>query len=584
MHQARPLTTPASCAMVSVVTTLRNLLMMGLWSTATGCDPASPEPLKHLPHPGGDSAAPQDTGSDDTGQDSPSPQDTGTPDTGSGPSDTGTDDTGTDDTGELPGCDAPLVLAGSAFVAPSAEWWGELMSTLLCGGPVTDGEVLRVGLFHESPPAGPTAAILGDLEAVLLASGAAEVESYMVSGAEDADAITSAVDSLDAAVLVPDSAGEAYDAWNDTALEAALTRLHVERGGGIAGLGEGAMLLAGSSLAGGQDYLSTHVMIDGHTTELADLSDGGSALHDDFLPWVPDATVDVQFTSLGRLVRLVGALARRVDEAPDTRAWGIGLDQNSALIIQDGTATVTGPGTVSVIRPGPDSELSRARWQPLTWTDLDMDRLTAGWQFDLTTGTVATTVPPDGSEAVEPLDVAPIISTEDWHVSGHLPDEEAGFGVVVQRTASTYATATGTAEVTMPTVLGMLDADFHDAQALNHEALYRALYDHLGHIGVLVTYQGRLEHDATAPGILRFTWNTPVPSRVDPEMLLERWEPSHVVVDTLSVRWRSLSEATSPHSSAIHPAGLIGMKLHLLAGSDSGGWIYDLSTRRPSGP
>jgi hypothetical protein len=260
------------------------------------------------------------------------------------------------------------------------------------------------------------------------------------------------------------------------------------------------------------------------------------------------------------------------------------MDAQSGLIIQDGIATVVGPGSVTLMRPTDESVLGRTHWAPLTWTNLDLDRMTEGWRFDLETAAVDTSLAPDGAEPVDWSDATPTSPAEDWHLSGHLPEEEVGFGTVVQRSMSTFETSAGTAEVIMPGLLGMLDADFFEVQAVNHEALYRALYQHIGHTGVLVTYQGRLAHLGTTTGDLRFTWNTPVPSRDDPDMLLERWEPTHVVVDTHAVSWRSLSDTASLYSSAIHPAGLIGMKLHLLAGSDGDGWAYDLSSHTPVRP
>jgi cyanophycinase-like exopeptidase len=519
-----------------------------------------------------DTAVPTDSGSGDTSETTQEPEDTG-------PTDSGRPDTGD----PPPDCAPPVVLAGSHQVLASEAWWTALLETLGCrGGEIGGGDVLEVGILTEAMP--PDATIHAGLQAALEEAGFTSVRWFVASTPEEVATAADAIGELDAALLVPISAGDAYDAWNDTPLEEALYALSTERGGGIGGLGEGAMLLAGISLAGGQDYLSTHVMIDGHTTELDDASDGGSALHDDFLGLVPGAIVDVQMTGLGRLVRLAGAMARYTDETPDAEVWGIGLDAQSGLILQDGVGTVVGPGTVSVIHTTPESILGRGHWSPLTWTSLALDRLTAGWRLDVATGLVDTSHPPADAEAIDWTIEPPAVMAIDWQISGHLPEEEDRFGVMVTRSSSTFETTTGTAEVTLPGLIGMLDADFYEMQAVNHEALYRALHDHLGHTGVLVTYQGRLEHHADSEGRLRLTWNTPVPSRDDPEMLLERWEPSHVVVDTSEVSWRSLGVSASAHSSAIHPAGLIGLKLHLLAGSDSDGWIYDLTTRTPVRP
>ena len=564
--------------MVNAVRCLLRALLISTLAPCLSCTTSTQKPLTYHPHPpqtGSDTAQPDsgslsdrtDTGSEDTAED--------------------VDTAGQEDTGIVERCAVPIVLTGSEFIgapASSPGWWDDLLDTLICRGDVTASGDLRAGIFYEAERTGPSATLLVELEEALLERGVDDVQPFLVAGPDDAAAALEDVDSLDVAILFPVTPGDAYDAWNDSALEDALQRLHAERGGGILGMGPGAMLLAGSSLAGGQDYLSTHVMIDGHTTELDDLSTGGSALHDDFLPMVAAATIDTRFTELGRLVRLVGALARRADEAPEERIWGIGLDTYSGLIVRGDEATVIGPGTVSLIRPTSDSVLSREHWEPLTWTHLEYDRLTAGWVIDLESGSVDISRPPASAEPVEWSAEPYGLTDADWQVNGHLPEEEVHFGTMVERSEFTFSTTVGTADVTLPGVLGMLDADFFETQALNHEALYSALYEHIGHTGVLVTYQGRLEQRASEPGVLRFSWNTPLQSRDDPDMLLERWEPCHVVVDTHAVSWRSLSEITSAHSSAIYPSGMLGMTLHLLAGSDGDGWTYDIAAHAPVSP
>jgi cyanophycinase-like exopeptidase len=551
------------------------LLFSGCTNTSKATDPdGTGAAITHLDTASSDSGTPE-TGSPDT--------DTGTPDTGTldtGASDSGASDTGTPDTGTAASCSPAIVLRGHGDGLPE-PWWIETLATLGCsGGDVGGDSALRVVVLTESAESDTSESMVE----VLTLAGFDEVDIQVITSPGGLSRAAEAVQEADAAVLAVVSAADAYDGWNSTSLEDALWQLHTERGGGLGGVGEGAMLLAGISLAGGADYLSTHVMIDGYTEELDDLSDGTSALKTDFLPLVPDAIVDIEMTRLGRLTRLVGAMARSADEGPAGRVWGIGLDARAALVIQDEMAEVAGTGTVTLIRPTEASQLERARWAPLTWTHLSMDRLTAGWRFSLETGEVDTELPPEGAEAVTWDGVLPTYPETDWEVNGHLTPEESAFGTVVTRTSAHYGTAAGTDSVTLPHVLGMLDADFYETQSVNHESLYRALYDHIGHVGVLVTYQGRLEQHPGAPGELRFTWNTPVPSREDPGWLLERWEPSHVVVDSSQVQWRALGPEASAFSSAMNPAALVGLQLHILAGSDSGGWVYDLDARSPTRP
>jgi hypothetical protein len=176
------------------------------------------------------------------------------------------------------------------------------------------------------------------------------------------------------------------------------------------------------------------------------------------------------------------------------------------------------------------------------------------------------------------------MSAVDWHVDGHQVEHEERFGWVIARDEDGFDTRSGMDTPVLEDVIGILDANFLETLAINQEAVFRGLYDHIGSVGVMVTYQGRLEHRADDAGVVRFSVNPYVEARPEPPSSHGgRPDPSHVVVDSTAVRWRTLSTVPSAYDlsgDTLFPAGLVGMQLHLLANSDGTGWVYDLHTRQ----
>jgi cyanophycinase-like exopeptidase len=445
---------------------------------------------------------------------------------------------------------------------------------------------VRLGIISDISAADPDADYLVVLSEYFLWLGADAVDVMYVDSIEAADdpAIATTLASLDAVFLAPKSAADAYDWWNDTAIETGLVAVWSDKGGGLGGTGPGAVLLAEHALAGGMDLISTDIMGDAHTEFLDDLSDGGSAIHSDFIAGVPNTLVDTSFTGLGKLVHMAGALARLVDETGLEGAVGLGIDESTGVVIEDGSALVIGDAGVALVRATPSSVLIRESEEPLIWTHLLLDRLTEGWRFDVASGEVDEADPPPGAESVAWDSTITEMSAEDWHVDGHEVEHEERFGWVVARDEEGFDTRSGIDTPILEDVVGILDANYIDTLAINQEAVFRGLYDHIGCVGIMVTYQGRLEHRADDAGVVRFTVNPYVDVRPEPPSSHGgRPDPTHVVMDTTGVRWRTLSTVPSaydPSGATLYPAGLVGMQLHLLANSDGTGWVYDLHTRQ----
>ncbi len=96
--------------------------------------------------------------------------------------------------------------------------------------------------------------------------------------------------------------------------------------------------------------------------------------------------VDQHFDRQARL----GRLARAVAVSPDAR-FGYGIDENTALVVDLGssTATVSGPGTVTVLD---DLEARRSAGQVFHVEGLKLSLATAGDTIDLVTGAVTPAV------------------------------------------------------------------------------------------------------------------------------------------------------------------------------------------------
>ena len=221
---------------------------------------------------------------------------------------TSTDPTETAETGDSGTTPADpvgvLVLGGGgtegALDAPGSWSW-DLYTALFEGGDINgDGRI--------------TAAVLSVwdedewMPAYLVAVGADEAFNLNADTPEAVEAAAVAVAAVDAVFIKGGDQGAYYDAWNGTALEDAILAVHAA-GGGIGGTSAGAMSQSEWAIAGSANFDSFQVLGDSRTDAMDDVSDGGTGIHNDFLPLLPDTLVDTHFTERARLGRLAGALA-----------------------------------------------------------------------------------------------------------------------------------------------------------------------------------------------------------------------------------------------------------------------------------
>jgi cyanophycinase len=437
-----------------------------------------------------------------------------------------------------------VVLAGGGSegdLGDETAWSARLYRELLSGGDVTGDDRVVVAVLSTLRED----EWLLDYFAWL---GADEATNVFVPDREAAEGAP--LDGIDAVFLKGGDQGWYYDEWNDTALERGLRRVRRD-GGGVGGTSAGAMSMAGVALAGGEDLVSADVLGDACTRYLDDASDGGSGLHDDFLAFLPGLVVDTHVTVRGRLGRMVGTLARAVDDGEDVRGV-LGLDERTGLVVDGDEARVVGVGAVKLVTPSAEAPV-RACGRPLAWAGLGLDVLVDGWSLRPSTLEVTPGPRADLAPVLEPAAEG---GAGDWWVDGDVPSHEARFGWVVDRYPRTFDTHPGTASVVLPGTVGIVDAHDTDRRGPGEEALLAALAAHPGASGFLVGAGGRLER----------TGRSVVYADGD------RGELATLVVDAGAVSAVDQSPEPSTVDDSFPAAGLQGLGLHVLSTSDDRTW------------
>lgn len=154
------------------------------------------------------------------------------------------------------------------------------------------------------------------------------------------------------------------DMIRGTPLERQLHRLHA-RGGVIAGTSAGASMMGASMMVGGPSEQSYRI---GDLTMTAGLG------------LIHGVVIDQHFAERGRIGRLLGAIAAQPEDI------GIGIDEDTAIIVEGGCFTVVGAGGVTIVDAS-GASLPRASNDPASRTlsirDVRLHLLSAGDAFDL---------------------------------------------------------------------------------------------------------------------------------------------------------------------------------------------------------
>jgi cyanophycinase len=150
----------------------------------------------------------------------------------------------------------------------------------------------------------------------------------------------------------------------DTPLEARIREIY-EAGGVIAGTSAGASVMCETML------------VKGHSEESYRIGDLQMAPG---LGLIRGVIIDQHFAERGRIGRLLGAVAQ------NPRVLGIGIDEDTAIVVEDGHFRVLGSGAVYVADGAgiTHSNIAEARSEdPLSLYDVRLHVLSAGDAFDL---------------------------------------------------------------------------------------------------------------------------------------------------------------------------------------------------------
>ncbi len=150
----------------------------------------------------------------------------------------------------------------------------------------------------------------------------------------------------------------------DTPIEQRVREIH-EHGGLIAGTSAGASMMSETMLVKGTS---------GESYKIGDLHMAPG------LGLVRDVIIDQHFAERGRFGRLFGAVAH------NPRELGIGIDEDTALVLQDGRFEVIGNGCVYIVDGAGVTYSNIAEARPeraLSMYDIRLHVLSAGDTFDL---------------------------------------------------------------------------------------------------------------------------------------------------------------------------------------------------------
>ncbi|HWW55502.1 MAG TPA: cyanophycinase [Sphingopyxis sp.] len=152
----------------------------------------------------------------------------------------------------------------------------------------------------------------------------------------------------------------------DTPLESAVRDLHA-RGGVIAGTSAGASAQSETMLIGGSD---------GESYRIGELHMAPG------LGLIPSVIIDQHFAERGRIGRLLGAVAH------NPRILGIGIDEDTAIVVDGERFKVIGSGAVTIVDAEHVTRSNIAEAKPqrvLSIHNVTLHALSAGDEFNLAT-------------------------------------------------------------------------------------------------------------------------------------------------------------------------------------------------------
>lgn len=358
--------------------------------------------------------------------------------------------------------------------------------------------------------------------------------------------------------------GEYYDLWNNTLLEDYIMQVYA-RGGGVGGTSAGAMSLAEYCFAPEQDLISTDVLYNATTSYLNDL-DGGSGIHPDFLSIVPWTIIDAHYTWRARMGRLLGILAKAMDDFQTTSIQAIGIEEYTALVIKNQIGTVIGHGEVAIFDPAGYHHLSRSSGKPLLFTGITLHRLADEWKYRLDNRSV---IPPAGASTVNhyPPNHS---STATVTINGNSTTDANFFEKIVSY--DPYSVRQTSQQSYLAYATGFTDAFNSTDRGMIHDAIFNALKDYPDYSAILVYYDDYFN----AYGIVKN-------SSGNKDVISFEGGLASIVVDALPATVAGEAESFLSKNGVGRTAALSPLTVHVLANSSQNGIYYNLQTHTLEG-
>ena len=364
-------------------------------------------------------------------------------------------------------------------------------------------------------------------------------------------------------VVFMDGGDEAlyYDAWNGTALESAILTAS-GRGAAIGGTSAGSMAMSQYCFCGNTGLQASQVIADAKTIWLDDQSvPGTTAIHTDFLNILAGIYIEPHFTTKGKLGRLMGVLARAVEDNADPTILAIGLDERTGLIIQNDTAQVIGTGEAAFMHESPTTVRIRDAGRPLVYTDLVSDHLTNGWLYDLAARAPITTTLPVGVTPFVWPGPSVTLNAGALTINGVIEVDKNKFQRVAAYYPANYALTLTTAPTYVRNGIGFTDAGNTTKRGYKQETLFRALVAQTTHLGVFA-----------------FSCDSLVRSALEPDIVSVSGSSGAIFIDTQGTTLKGLSPYRSnvaTSGGSLKAGALTNLRVSVLAESAVRGMRYD---------
>jgi cyanophycinase len=258
-------------------------------------------------------------------------------------------------------------MGGGADVNAAFTWW----KPYIAGGDVV---VLRA-----SGGGGYNSYLFNDI------GGCDSVETLLVTSkalAED-PYVAWTIAHAEAVFMAGGDQAKYLTNWKDTAASAAIMKAY-QRGAVIGGTSAGCAVLGEFIFAAYNDSVYSD-------EALGDPYNMYMTLERDFLaiPLLAGVITDSHFADRDRMGRLVGFLARIVEDGWAPSPIGIGIDEETAIVAgPDGQGKVLGSGSAYVLRSN-GAQATCAPGKPLEYSGLSLTKLSPGDAVSLPSGATA---------------------------------------------------------------------------------------------------------------------------------------------------------------------------------------------------